>query len=288
MPPRSTFPAVLTAALLATLGSPAAATTKECLRAARAEYADCKATCKEEFQTAKDACHNRDHACVEVCRAERSECVDATGLAADLQACEDARDAAVANCKALYPSGSPERDQCIDNAQVQAFVCRDAAREQNKPELKACRTAFRACVRACPAGAGPVESPAVCLRNAKDAYTACLAECREDYQIAKDACRNRDHECVEACRVQRHDCRAPIRAQLEADIAACNATRDAAIQTCRDQNPPDSPELDACIDQAQVVAFQCRDQARENAKPGFAACRADFRACVQACPPPPA
>ena len=40
-----------------------------------------------------------------------------------------------------------------------------------------------------------------------------------------------------------------------------------------------------CIEQARVVAFQCRDQAREDAKPGFAACRAGFKTCVQACPP---
>jgi hypothetical protein len=280
-----TLLAVTIAGLAPVLATPAAA-AGECRRAARAEYADCKATCKEDFQTAKDACHNRDHACVEVCRAQRSECVDATGIQADLQACEDARDAAVATCKSLYASGTPERDQCIDNAQVQAFVCRDTARELNKPELKACRQAFRACVMACPPGAGPVVSPAECQVAAKTAYKACLAECREDYQIAKDACRNRDHECVEQCRSDRHDCRAPILVELAADVAACNATRDAAIQTCRDDNPPDSPELDACIDQAQVVAFQCRDQAREEAKPGLHGCRVDFRSCVLACPPP--
>jgi hypothetical protein len=40
-----------------------------------------------------------------------------------------------------------------------------------------------------------------------------------------------------------------------------------------------------CIEQALVVAFQCHDSARETAKPGFAACRANFKACAQACPP---
>jgi hypothetical protein len=35
-----------------------------------------------------------------------------------------------------------------------------------------------------------------------------------------------------------------------------------------------------------VVAFQCRDAARERARPALKACRAQFRACAEACPPP--
>jgi hypothetical protein len=42
-----------------------------------------------------------------------------------------------------------------------------------------------------------------------------------------------------------------------------------------------------CIEQAEVAAFQCRDDARNAARPGFASCRAGFKSCVQACPPPP-
>ncbi len=75
-------------------------------------------------------------------------------------------------------------------------------------------------------------------------------------------------------------------AALAADIAACNATRETAIQNCRDLYPNDPVALDQCIDNAQVEAFQCRDTAREARRPDIENCRALFRACAQACPPP--
>jgi hypothetical protein len=281
----TTRSATLHAALLVLLAT-ATARGDVCIDGARAEHRDCRATCREDYQTAKDACVNRDHACVEVCRAERAECREATGFDAAIDACNDGRDAAVANCRALYPIG-PDRDLCIDEVQVDAFQCRDGVREAELPELLACRQEFRRCALGC-----PLVDPALltedrrrCRVGARRGYVRCLLACREDFQLAKDACLNRDHACVEECREERHECRAPILAALEAEIAACNATRDDAIATCRSLHPPDSPELDACIDQAQVVAFRCRDEARERARPGLASCREGFRACVTACPP---
>jgi hypothetical protein len=248
----------------------------QCIKTSAGEYQECKADCKEAYQTAKDACSDRDHVCVEACREERADCRDATGFDAAIDACDDGKEAAIANCKTLYGAGTPERDTCIDNAQLAAFQCRDQVREDNKLELKACRTTFRTCQSICPPGAGPVVDPKTCKREAKDASKTCGADCREDFQVAKDACRNRDHDCVETCRADRQACKAPIQATLDAVTAGCKATKQAAIALCAGD--------DTCIDQAQAVAFVCRDDAREDARPGFHACRQTFKTCVQACP----
>ncbi len=263
---------------------PSAASAGKCVEAAKAEYLDCKTECREEMLIAKDACINRDHDCVQVCRAYREECELATGLEEALAACQAQLQADRQSCRDQFPPDSPEFDQCIDLAQIAAFQCRDSAREAAGPALKECRSAFRQCVRECPAGAGPVEDPRQCKLDAKIAYKTCKAQCREDFQVAKDACRNRDHACVEQCREDRQACNQPILDQLAAAIAACNATRDAAVEACR--LIPDEELRDQCIDSAQVAAFVCRDQAREQARPGLYACRLQFRDCVRACPPP--
>jgi hypothetical protein len=249
----------------------------QCIKTGSVEYKECKGICKEDFQTAKDACLNKDHVCVEACREERADCRDATGFDAEIDACNDDKEIAIANCKSIYGVDTPERDQCIDNAQLAAFQCRDQAREDNKDELKACRTAFRTCHGVCPPGAGPVVDPKTCKLEAKDGYRACGAACREDFQITKDVCRNRDHACVEQCRTDRQACNAPVQTTLDAAVAVCKATKQAAITACNGD--------DACIDQAQAVAFGCRDDAREAARPGFQACRETFKTCAQACPP---
>ena len=131
----------------------------QCIKGAAGDYKDCKAGCKEDFQTAKDACINRDHDCVEACREVRAECRDATGFDAAIKACNATRDDAIANCKLIYPAGSSDRDTCIDDAQVNAFVCRLNERKIAKPALNQCRKGFKACTVACPAGVGTGEDP---------------------------------------------------------------------------------------------------------------------------------
>jgi hypothetical protein len=76
------------------------------------------------------------------------------------------------------------------------------------------------------------------------------------------------------CRADRAACKDPIQARFDAAVAACTAAKQAAIDACAGDA--------ACIVQAKVVAFQCRDDARKAAKPGLAACRDAFRACVDA------
>lgn len=273
------------------LGATAARASDPCIADAKQTYTECKGDCKEAFQVAKDACINKDHDCVEVCRAGRDECREATGIDVALDACRDTLRDAKAACRAdpandpSTEEGAANLDHCIDQAQVVAFVCRKIARKEAKPLLLACRAGFKACVQACPAGAGPVVDPATCRVDAKNAYIQCKADCREALQAQKDLCRNRDHVCVEGCRANRDTCRQPFEDSLDAAIASCNAQRDTDVQNCQNSFPP-GPDRDVCIGQAQVAGFQCRDQAREDAKSGFQGCAAAFQTCAEACPPP--
>ena len=279
----------------AMLGPSPADARNPCVREAKRDYKDCTAGCKEGFQVAKDACLNRDHACVEVCRANRAQCRLDTGFDAAIDGCNESLEAGRQKCVDDYPAGD-DRDRCIDDAQVDAFECRDGARETAKPLLKLCRGAFRACARACPVRdtADPADPPVdktQCLVDAKNTYLFCQGKCREAFQIGKDDCRNRDHACVEQCREERYVCLQPVRAQLALDLAACGTRRDAGIADCTAQYPLPMDEeaegaFDRCVDGVQVAAFICRDDAREVATPGFLGCRGQFRGCVQTnCPP---
>lgn len=260
-----------------------------CISDANQAAKDCKADCTEAYQLAKDTCVNRDHLCVEGCRADRDTCRTdpVADLNAALGACNATLAGAKATCRGLYADGTPERDACIDQAQVVAFTCRRAARQVAKPLLKACRSAFKVCVRTnCPPSSSP--DPAfvfVCKQEAREVRMDCVAACVEAKQLAKDTCLNRDHACVEICRSTRDGCRAPFLATLAADLAVCKMDRQTAIQNCLNLYPAGSPERATCIDQAQVAAFQCRDTAREGVAADLAACRAAFHICAQACPP---
>jgi hypothetical protein len=262
-----------------------------CVSDAKIDFVDCLATCREDFQVAKDACLNRDHRCVEACRADREDCRLATGIDAHLAACNDRLAQDRQRCRDTYPNDPDGLDRCIDEAQLVAFQCRDQAREDAAPALAICRDTFRSCAKACPPPdpPSPVTDPIACRIQAKTDFKTCRANCREDFQVAKDACHNKDHACVEQCRADRQTCRQPWVDQLNSDIAACNATRDSKIQTCHDlyPNPEQATLLDQCIDNAQADAFECRDAARERARPHFEDCRAAFQSCVQECPPPP-
>jgi hypothetical protein len=250
----------------------------QCIKAATGDFKDCKAGCKDDFQTAKDACINKDHDCVDACREGRAECVDATGFDDAIRACNATAQGEIANCKTAFPPDSDALEQCIDNALTEAFVCRQGVRKAKKPELAACRSGFKACVQACPPGSAPVDDTKQCRIDARTADKACLSACLEDFQASKDGCRNKDHACVENCRSTRQACDAPVQSALDAAVAQCKATLQAAKAACNGDP--------TCIEQVEVVAFQCRDDARDAAKPGFASCRAGFKSCVQACPPP--
>lgn len=126
---------------------------RACASSARETRKACVLACQEEFQVETDACRNVDHECAENCRTTRRVCLDLplSVLRTCIQAANDARDAAIADCKTNHESGTTELDACIDAAQVAAFQARDTCREGiNRVALKACRQAHRACLRLCP------------------------------------------------------------------------------------------------------------------------------------------
>jgi hypothetical protein len=263
-------------------------TNGPCVRDATHNKLDCFTGCKDDFQVAVDACIMRDHSCVDACRSGRNACRVATGFDAHIAQCNADLGVARANCRAHFADGSPELDQCIDAAQVVAFQCRDHARELAKPALRACRRAFLACARACPPGTPPVSRHdlRVCRRDASQGRKDCRAGCTETFQLAIDACFNRDHACVEGCRATRKTCLDPINATLQGKLNVFQSNRNTAVAACKVAFPNPGHDQDHCIDNAQVDAFKCRDQANEDAKPGIKACRQGFHQCAVACPPP--
>lgn len=124
-----------------------------------------------------------------------------------------------------------------------------------------------------------------CIGRAKTDLQTCIAGCRESFQISKDSCRNIDHDCAEDCRTAYDGCVSPILTDLGADLATCQATLDSARTACRVAYQSGTANRDTCIDQAQVVAFTCRDGFREEYQPALAACRVTFKSCILACPP---
>jgi len=244
-----------------------------CKREAKGEAKDCGAGCKETFQAAKDGCLDRDHACVEACRLTRVQCRLASGLDGLIDDCNDALEAR----RALCPAGD---DDCIDGAQIDAFECRDAARDRKKPRLKECRRDFRTCAQEACGPASPAEPPAACIGAAIGAAKTCATNCKEGYQVAKDECRNLDHDCVELCRADRHTCRGLI---LDPALAVCAAALQLGVDGCEALHPPPRDIVAKiafllCVDPFQVNAFICRDDAHEI--PGLVACQEAFRSCV--------
>ena len=270
---------ILLIAALTVFGASRVHATNGCILDAKGEYKDCQASCTEDFQVAKDACINKDHLCVEACRSDREDCTEATGLDAALQQCATTLHHAIQACNG--------DENCIEQAQVVGFECRLEANKAAAPALKACRTAFRGCVKVCPPGSGPVDDPKACKMTAKQTFAACQAQCKDDFQTVKDACHGKSHACVDGCRVDRDNCDVPVQAQLDAAVAACNATKTTAIQNCNAIFPPGSQALADCIFNAKVNAFLCREDAQEAAAPGFQACRQSFISCVQGCPASP-
>jgi hypothetical protein len=265
----------------------------ECIQDGKNGLRDCKAGCKDTFLTTKDICNNRDPNCMTVCRADRAGCRADTGIDEDFAKCLADLVAAKGVCRDPNNGLSGTAlDHCIDQAQIVAFQCRDAAREKWRSALLICRKKFRVCARACPP-ADPnldpndpnVVPPAVCKVNAKTDFKTCNGNCREDFQVIKDACLNRDHACVEVCRSQRDTCADPILTNLADEIAQINMDRKADITTCNNLYPNNPTDLDLCIDDAQVSAFEKRDQAQEDANKLLQPCRDTFMSCAQGCPP---
>jgi hypothetical protein len=145
---------VVAAVGLFVLGSPlrvwSADPAKQCLKDARGDHADCVAVCADNFNAAAALCGTT---CVQQCGTDRIACRQPIQdqLAADVKACNDTLAGAIKSCR-HQAKADPNFDKnaCIAKAQIDAFICRDDAREAAFPQLNQCRETFQACILACP------------------------------------------------------------------------------------------------------------------------------------------
>jgi hypothetical protein len=110
------------------------------------------ASCKQTFQVTAIACFNKDVTCVQSCADDRAACTAPTSamLDAALAACRMQEAEALASCQMANPGGGAALQQCITNAQADAFACREAALNASTPGFEACLPAYIGCVRSCP------------------------------------------------------------------------------------------------------------------------------------------
>src|SRR5262245_27361048 len=125
-----------------------------CQLEARRAKSTAVSQCNQTATADKSACNNKDAACAQTCRDARETCNDPAraAIASGIAACETERRAAAAACRATNAAGTPLLDQCLEAADTDAFVCRDAATRAQAPALAACEQEYVGCVRACPSG----------------------------------------------------------------------------------------------------------------------------------------
>jgi hypothetical protein len=125
-----------------------------------------------------------------------------------------------------------------------------------------------------------------CVYDAKNERNLCVAKCQEEFRVDKDGCRNVDHDCADVCRANFEASVGPFLENLTDCKADCLTTLENSKADCRTTYPVlGSVERDTCIDGAQVAAFMCRDQCRENIAASLKTFRIEFRACIKVCPP---
>jgi hypothetical protein len=125
-----------------------------------------------------------------------------------------------------------------------------------------------------------------CIRGAAKDYQECRQQCQADFKEAKEVCRDVSHACALACAESLDWCEERPLSTLASCKNTCNSQLDVAKVTCRSLNGKGSEALDACIDKAQVIAFLCRDECREDVSDELKPCRVAFRNCISACQPP--
>jgi hypothetical protein len=150
--------------------------------------------------------------------------------------------------------------------------------------------------------AGIAHATNACVLGAHADFKACQAGCKSDFQDEAAICRGHDPVCAQTCRDGRDECSDPIiQANLTDCLDQCPAM-DTARAACKAQygcggqaNPCGfNPQYIACLNPAQTAAFQCRNLCHDAFKLNVAAqtalkkCETDFKACVTACPAPPA
>jgi hypothetical protein len=127
-----------------------------------------------------------------------------------------------------------------------------------------------------------------CFADARAEAKTCVDLCKDDFRASKDSCRNIDHTCGDAARDEREACVGGVLLALAQCVESECAPYRAQIVSCRTEHPVGDPLRDPCIDNAQLLNFQCRDNCRESVQlhPSLKSCRDAFRAEIKACPAP--
>ena len=130
-----------------------------------------------------------------------------------------------------------------------------------------------------------------CANAARQAVLSCREQCTETFRDAKFECKDVEPACGRTCLGTRETCVETALQPLVDCLGGCRDALATAKNDCQTQCGEDSACLDACIDQAQVTAFTCRDTCKETFETGGGEaavdqCRDDFKACVRACPGP--
>jgi len=131
-----------------------------------------------------------------------------------------------------------------------------------------------------------------CIAEARDELQSCSIECINDFRNERFNCRNVEPGCGRECLGRREGC---IETATEPLVVCAGVCREALIDAkaaCGTSCNGDPSCLDPCIDAAQVAAFVCRDDCREEFRlsgglAAIEACRTTYRECVRSCPPAP-
>jgi hypothetical protein len=155
------------------------------------------------------------------------------------------------------------------------------------------------------AGSASAWADATCLTNARADFRSCLTQCRSDFVDSRLTCRNVQPACGEACLAGRQTCLDNVQNILETGVLPdgsplanctggtdeCKAALQAARKACGAPCQPTDAACTGCVDNAQVVAFECRDTCRDSWRTNATviamqqSCQSSFKACIQKCPP---
>ena len=144
-----------------------------------------------------------------------------------------------------------------------------------------------------------------CVQDARGNYRSCVTQCKSDFVASRLTCRNVDPVCGAACLAGRQTCLDNVQTILQtgqlpdASTLAnctggtnqCKATLQTAKQACGAPCQASNTQCTECVDNAQVVAFECRDTCRDSWRTNptviamLQTCQSSFRACIKLCPP---
>jgi hypothetical protein len=142
----------LTTAAMAT-GGP----DRSCGIQAREDVLACRAACTDEFRNAKFLCKDVDPACGRQCLGAREGCIESAvqPLEDCITGCQGTLASEKSYCQQSCGENTGCLDSCFDQAQANAFTCRDNCRESfvtngGPAAVDLCRQSFRSCVAQCP------------------------------------------------------------------------------------------------------------------------------------------